>query len=78
MTPAEVLTQTPRILSHEQRETYFSKGYLLLERIVPPEWVERLLDVTAAFVERSRSLTKSDAIFDLEPTHTADSPGCDA
>ncbi len=74
VTPAEVRTQTPSILSDEQRETYFSKGYLLLERIVPPEWVERLLDVTAAFVERSRSLTKSDAVFDLEPTHTADSP----
>ena len=74
MTPDEVLSHPPTILAQEQRERFFEDGYLLLERIVPEEWVDRLLAVTAEFVERSRSLTKSDAIFDLEPSHSAESP----
>ena len=74
MTPDEVLSQPPRILTQEQRERYFQDGYLLVERIIPPDLIDRLLAVTGEFVERSRSLTKSDAIFDLEPSHTAESP----
>ena len=74
MRPEEVLAQPPTILSREQRESYFEKGHLLLEGVVPDAWVERLLAVTAAFVDRSRSLTRSDAIFDLEPGHSAETP----
>src|SRR4051812_39784898 len=74
MEVTEILAQAPRILSQEQRESYFTDGYLLLERIVPQEWVDRLNGVTEEFVDRSRSLTRSDAIFDLEPDHTAESP----
>ena len=33
-------------LTQEQREFYFENGYLLAERIIPDEWVERLLQVT--------------------------------
>jgi len=42
MTPEQVLSHTPRVLTQAQREFYFSEGYLLLEKILPDEWIERL------------------------------------
>jgi len=74
MTPVEILAREPRVLSQTQRECYFEQGYLLLEGIVPMEWVERLRSVTDEMVERSRVLSKSDAVFDLEPGHKAEAP----
>jgi ectoine hydroxylase len=74
MKPEQILKKKPRLLSQEQRESYFENGYLLIENIIPKEWIDRLITVTDAMVERSRTLTKSDAIFDLEPGHTAENP----
>ena len=74
MTPEEILSHPPTVLSHEQRRFYFDNGYLLVESIVPDEWVERLIAVTGEMVDRSRSLAQSDAIFDLEPGHTPEDP----
>jgi ectoine hydroxylase len=74
MTPEEVLSHPSKVLSQKQREFYFEKGYLLIERVIPQDWVDRLLAVTDEMVEKSRNMTKSDAIFDLEPGHTAASP----
>ncbi len=74
MIPEQVLAHPATVLSDEQRRSYFEDGYLLLDRIVPDDWLERLREVTAGFVEQSRMLTKSDAIFDLEPGHTAEEP----
>ena len=74
MTPEQVLAQPARILSQKQRESYFAKGYLLVENAVPSEWIQRLRSVTVEMVERSRERKKSDAMFDLEPGHTAEKP----
>ena len=70
----DVLAEPATVLSQEQRESYFENGYILLERVVSDEWLERLRAVTAEFVEQSRAMTQSDAVFDLEPDHTADTP----
>jgi ectoine hydroxylase len=74
MTPEDIIAHKPVVLTQEQREFFFQNGYLLAERIVPQEWVERLLQVTDEMVESSRALEKSDVIFDLEPGHTAQEP----
>ncbi len=74
MTPDQILSHEPVVLTQQQRQFFFDNGYLLVERIVPQDCVERLIDVTNEMVERSRSLTKSDAVFDLEPGHTEDDP----
>ena len=67
-TPAKVVTE-------EQRESYWENGYLLLERLIPEEWLVRLRAATDEMVERSRELlSASDRVFDLEPDHTADAP----
>ena len=74
MTPEKILSHKPETLTQAQRQFYFDNGYLLVESIVSSDWVERLIDVTDEMVQRSRSLDKSDMIFDLEPGHTADNP----
>lgn len=74
MTPEQILEHPPRVLSQAQRESYFRDGYLLLDRIIPMEWVERLRRTTAEMIDRSRSVTKSDAVWDLESGHSATRP----
>ena len=74
MTPEQILANPPRVLTQAQRESYFEKGYVLVENVVPTEWLQRLREVTDEFVERSRSITESDAVWDLEPDHTAENP----
>jgi hypothetical protein len=74
MTPEHVLAIKPKILTQAQREAYFNDGFLLVERAIGEEWLRKLRAATDELVERSRKVTKSDAIFDLEPTHRADAP----
>ena len=74
MRPDEILACEPRVLTQEQRESYFTRGYLLVEAVVPMDQVMRLRQVTEEMVDRSRALTRSDRVFDLEPGHTADAP----
>ena len=74
MTPEQVLSQPPRVLTQAQREFYFSEGYLLLPKILPAEWIQRLRDATDELIERSRKVSRPDKVWDLEPGHSAASP----
>jgi len=74
MTPEQVLSHPPRVLTQAQREFYFSEGYLLLPKILPAEWLARLRAATDELVERSRKVSKADAVWDLEPGHSAATP----
>lgn len=70
----EVRRTAPKVITEEQREFYFRNGYLLLEGIISGDWLARLRAATDEMIERSRSLTESDSVFDLEPNHTAREP----
>ncbi len=61
-------------LTEEQRQFYFDNGYLLVENAVPEDWLKRLRDTTDEMIEFSRSITESDAIWDLEKSHSAREP----
>ncbi len=74
MTPEEILSIEPTILTQDQRESYFVDGYLLLEKFIPDQWIERLRAVTDEMIEESRGITKSDAVWDLEANHSAEAP----
>ena len=74
MLPDEVLSHESRVLTQEQRDFYFENGYLLVESVVDDEWLRRLRAATDEMVDRSRALTRSDRVFDLEPGHTAGNP----
>ena len=62
------------MLSPEQIETYHLDGYLGVENVLSEAEVEALRRVSDEFVEKSREVTESDAVFDLEPGHTPDAP----
>jgi ectoine hydroxylase-related dioxygenase (phytanoyl-CoA dioxygenase family) len=63
-----------RALTDEQIAAYHRDGYVAVPRVLEEEQVAALRRATDAFVERSRALTRSDAVFDLDPRHTPASP----
>ena len=74
MTPEDILSTPAKILTAQQREFYFENGYILLERIIPDEVVENLRTVTEAMVDRSREISESNEIWDLDKGHSAEKP----
>ena len=74
MRPEQILANQARILTQEQREFYFENGYLVVDSIVPTSVIEQARAVTDEMVQRSGNIIKSDAIFDVEPGHSPNSP----
>ena len=74
MTPEQILRIAPKVLTQAQREFYFNEGYLCLERAIGEDWIAKLRAATDELIEKSRGVTKSDPIFDLEPAHRPDAP----
>jgi ectoine hydroxylase-related dioxygenase (phytanoyl-CoA dioxygenase family) len=74
MTPDAILAHAPRVLSQAQRETYFEKGYLVVESVVPVDIIDRVNEVTATYIEKSRKLTASEDGIDIGPGHTPERP----
>ncbi len=74
MTPEEILSHEPRILTQKQRESYFEDGYILLEKIISEDRIEKLRSVTEEMIDRSRSISESDEVWDLDKGHTAQAP----
>ena len=74
MTPGEVLSHPPRILTPERRRYYFKNGYVSIERAVERTWLDRLRAASDEMVERSQTLTQSVGSFVLENEHSRDHP----
>lgn len=62
------------MLSEEQISFYRDNGYLLVENAVTQEQLDRMRAITYALIDESRSVTKSNAIFDLDEGHSFDTP----
>ena len=62
------------MLSDSQLQFYRDNGYVVASGIVSPEEAAALRSVTEGFVEKSRAVAKSDAVFDVEDDHTAENP----
>jgi ectoine hydroxylase-related dioxygenase (phytanoyl-CoA dioxygenase family) len=65
---------TRRYLTDEQVASYHQDGYVAVRRLLDGAQVDALRRVTERFVERSRSVSKSDDVLDLDPRHTAAAP----
>jgi ectoine hydroxylase-related dioxygenase (phytanoyl-CoA dioxygenase family) len=61
-------------LTAEQKNAYRRDGYLVVENIVDAPTLARLRMIIADFKERSKSVTRSDAIFDVGPGHSPETP----
>ncbi|MSU70065.1 MAG: phytanoyl-CoA dioxygenase family protein [Opitutaceae bacterium] len=62
------------MLSPEQIKFYQDNGYIGVENVFSATEIAALRRVTDEFVEKSRGVTKNDDVFDLEPTHTPETP----
>jgi ectoine hydroxylase-related dioxygenase (phytanoyl-CoA dioxygenase family) len=62
------------MLTQDQIADYRRKGYLKVEGMLTSEQLAGARRVMDEFVERSRSLTRSDDVIDLEDDHTAEAP----
>lgn len=62
------------MLTKEQKEFYEENGYLMVEDVVDPEQLAKLQAITAEMIEESRSVTESDARYDLDKGHSAENP----
>lgn len=62
------------MLSKQQIEFYKENGYLLVENAVSPEQLARMRDIAYEFIERSRAVSVSDDVFDLDDGHSAQFP----
>ncbi|MEO2168342.1 MAG: phytanoyl-CoA dioxygenase family protein, partial [bacterium] len=63
-----------RVLSAAQRRSYEQDGFLAVEGLVTQQWLTRLREAMAVFVEQSRGLPESTPLFDLESDHSAQRP----
>ena len=62
------------MLSAAQIQEYNEIGAIVVPDVLTPAEVARLSNVTDGFVQRARGLTAHDAIYDLEDSHTPDTP----
>ena len=58
----------------ERRAFYDEHGYVLIEDAVSPEALQAMRAVTHEFIERSRAVTESDDVYDLDEGHGPDAP----
>ncbi len=62
------------MLSADEVAFYRANGYLMVENAVTPAQLDALRRVTYDLIDRSRSVTESDEVFDLDDGHSADRP----
>nr|HMN31171.1 phytanoyl-CoA dioxygenase family protein [Caldilineaceae bacterium] len=62
------------MLTKKQIDFYQEFGYLGVEGVLSSEEVGELRRVTDEFVDKSRLVSQNDAVFDLEPGHSAENP----
>jgi ectoine hydroxylase-related dioxygenase (phytanoyl-CoA dioxygenase family) len=67
-------TVATRWLTEEQVRSYGRDGYVAIPHVIDAARLAELRTLTDEFVERSRTVTKSDALFDLDPRHSAVQP----
>ena len=62
------------MLDPKQIEEYHEHGYLLVENALDAGQLEQLQSITRELIEQSRTVTVSDAVFDLDQGHSSDHP----
>jgi len=74
MKPEAILAVAPKVLTSAQRDRYFRTGYLAAEGLIPAEWLHRLRELSAEFLQASKAVSASNEAFDLGPKHRPDQP----
>ena len=74
MRQSDVLSHPARVLTQDEREFFFDQGYVVKKGAISAEWIAKLKAGIDRLIDKSRTLTASDGVFDLEEGHTADDP----
>jgi ectoine hydroxylase len=74
MTPQDILSHPSRILTTAQRQAYFDVGFVTVEGVIPATWMDRLRQTSDALLDASRTITASNAAYDIGPTHSPEQP----
>ena len=74
MTPEQILSHPPKILSQKQRQDYFELGYAKVEELIPKNTLIELRRVIDKVLDASREETQSGEVFDLGPGHSPQKP----
>ncbi len=59
------------MLSEDQVRSYNENGYILVEDAVSPEQLARLRQVTYDLIDKSREITESNDVYELDEGHSA-------
>ena len=70
MTPEQILSHPPKILSQEQRQDYFDLGYVKVEGLILKNTLVELRRVIDKVLDASREEIQSGTVFDLGPGHS--------
>ncbi|MEA2169602.1 MAG: hypothetical protein QOF76_2902 [Solirubrobacteraceae bacterium] len=62
------------LLPEDQVDFYRENGYVIIEDVLSAAQVAEGRRIIDEFVDRSRSVTENDDVFDLEPGHSAERP----
>jgi len=62
------------MLTAEQIASYHENGYILVENAIPADRLAELQTITRDFIDKSRSVTESNEVFDLDEGHGPNSP----
>jgi len=62
------------MLSKDEIASYQKNGYLMVEDAVSPSQLNELRRLTAQFIEASRDVRESNAVYDLDKGHGPDTP----
>ena len=65
MRDEDILSKPARILTQEERESFFKDGYVVKKKIISDDWLGKLNEALAKLIEKSKSLTKLTEYYDL-------------
>ena len=61
-------------ITDAQKAEYQARGYIVLEKRIPDEWLTKLRAEIARFEDEARGMASSNDRLDLEDSHTPDDP----
>ncbi|WP_212523348.1 phytanoyl-CoA dioxygenase family protein [Actibacterium sp. MT2.3-13A] len=62
------------MLTQDQRDFYDRNGYLMVENAVTDEQLAELRRITYDYIEKSRAVSESNDVYDLDEGHSAETP----
>ena len=70
----KILNNPSKILTKNQREEYFEEGGVKIDEVLNKAWLDKAKLSVEEFIEKSKNLSSSNDIYDLQKDHTFENP----